>query len=208
VIVASFHDFLHTWAPLAAWAVAAGTLALALATWWLGTKARKEAESVGDQAKAVSKQVELEQQQLEASQRPFVLPITEGWGPWMFWPGERQFPLSLGASPEPWMMLSNSGAGPAINIRGGLYWHRGIGGGWQVIPTSIGAGEHVPTNLEAHAGYEVKWPEAEGYLRYSDLAGSERQTRFRYRQKASGQYAVEVTAAGKTSDLGEPDYTT
>jgi hypothetical protein len=124
----------------------------------------------------------------------------------MFWPGEREFPLSIGASPESWMMLSNSGGGPAINIRGGLYWHGGFGGGWQVIPTSIGPGEHVPTNLERHAGQEVKWSEAVGYLRYSDLAGTEWQTRLRYRMNTDGQYAVEVTAVGKTSVLGEPDY--
>jgi hypothetical protein len=172
---------------------------LGLATWRLGTKAQREAEAVKDQ-------VTIEQEQLAAAQRPFVLPITAGWGPWMAWPGERQVPRHMGEGVEPWMMLNNAGAGPAINIRGGLYWRGGIGGGWQVIPTSIGAGEHIPTNLEAHPGYEVKWPEAVGYLRYSDLAGTEWQTRFRYRQNTAGQYSAEVTAVGKTSNPGEPDY--
>jgi hypothetical protein len=199
VIVAGFHNFLGTWAPLASWAVAVGTGALGIATWRLGSKARDESKAVGDQ-------VELERAQLEASQRPVVLPITEGWAPWKFWPGERQFEPAMGDSPEPWMMLSNAGAGPAINIRGGLYWRGGIGGGWQVISSSIGAGEHVPTSLEAHAAYEVKWPEVVGYVRYLDLAETEWQTHFRYRQNAAGQYSVEVTRVGTTSDLGEPDY--
>jgi hypothetical protein len=122
----------------------------------------------------------------------------------MFRPAAHRKPPS--GQSEPWVMLSNAGAGPAINIRGGLYWHGGIGGGWQVVPTSIGAGEHIPTALETYPGQEVKWAEAEGYVSYSDLAGTEWQTRFRYRQNSAGQLSVEVTAVGKTRDLGEPQY--
>lgn len=198
MIVASVHHFLTFW-NIPSWAVAVGTVFLGAATVWLGTQARSE-------TKAVGMQVELEQQQLEAGQRPVVLPITEGWGPWMFWPGPRLGEPAMGESPEPWMMLSNAGAGPAINIRGGLYWHGGFGGGWQFIPSSIGAGEHVPTKLEVHVGYEVKWSEAVGFVRYLDLAETEWQTHFRYRQDTAGQYSVEVIKVGKTSELGEPDY--
>ena len=180
MIVASFHHFLGTWALLASWAVAVGTGALALATWWLGTKAQREAQAVTDQ-------VTIEQEQLEAAQRPFVLPITDGWNENMRMPAVGTRPPT-GGRPEPWLMLSNAGAGPAINIRGGLFWPGGIGGGWPVIPTSIGAGEHVPTKLETHAGYEVKWSEAVGYVRYTDLAETEWQTHFRYEQNTSGQY--------------------
>ena len=60
--------------------------------------------------------------------------------------------------------------------------------------------------LETHVGHDVKWGEAIGYLRYLDLAGTEWQTHFRYRQNASGQYSVEVLGYDKTSKLGEPDY--
>ncbi len=205
MIVASAQHFLAVW-QIPSWAVAVGTVFLGCATVWLGWQARNEAGAVATQAKLSGDQLELTRQQLEASQRPMVLPITEGWGPWMFWPGPRQFDPAMGESPEPWMMLSNAGAGPAINIRGGLYWRGGIGGGWQVVPTSIGAGEHIATALEKHVGQEVKWPEAEGYVSYSDLAGTEWQTRFRYRQNAAGQMSVEVLAVGRTSDLGEPQY--
>ena len=56
-----------------------------------------------------------------------------------------------------------------------------------------------------HAGHEVKWPEAIGYLCYLDLTGTEWQTRFRYRQNVGGQYSVEFIGYGKTAELGMPD---
>lgn len=87
-VCASLHHFLDTWAPLAEWAVAFGTLALALATAWLGFQARDEAKEVGNQASAVAQQVDVGRQQvaaskeqLESSQRPFVLPVTSSWYP-------------------------------------------------------------------------------------------------------------------------------
>lgn len=206
MVVASFHDFLDTWAPLASWAVAVGTGALAVATWWLGTKARKEAQSVGDQADAVRTQVELERQQLEASQRPFVVPVTNDWEPMMDAPVKRQHSRVFGEDFEPWMMLSNAGAGPAYNTRGGLFWKGGIGGGWQLLPISIPAGRDLPAKLEVNRNYEVKWPKAVGYLLYSDLAGTEWQTHFRYRENKVGQLSVRsrrsarrVTLASRTT---------
>lgn len=200
MILATFHHFVGTWAPLASWAVALGTGLLGFATWRLGTKAQSETN-------AVSKQVELEQQQLEASQRPFVLPVTTGWRPkGTFMPEPFNVTRPPGAEPEPWLMLSNAGAGPAYNVTGGLFWKGGIGGGWQLVPASVPAGRDIPANLETHVGYDVKWAEAIGYLRYLDLADTEWQTRFRYRQNASGQFSVEVLGYDKTSKLGEPDY--
>ena len=207
MIVASFHHFLATWAPLASWAVAVGTGALAFATWRLGTKAQDESKSVRKQADAVTKQVDLERQQLEASQRPFVQPVTNNWEPLMQFPVERVIPQAMGDPWEPWMMLSNAGAGPAYNVTGGLFWYGGIGDGWQLVPTVVPAGRDIPTRLQMYAGHEVKWPEAIGYLRYLDLAGTEWQTHFRYRQNTGGQFSIEVTDVGKTSALGEPDYT-
>jgi hypothetical protein len=200
MILATFHHFIGTWAPLASWAVALGTGLLGLATWRLGTKAQSETN-------AVSKQVELEQQQLEASQRPFVLPVTTGWRPkGAFMPEPFNVTRPPRAKPEPWMMLSNAGTGPAYNVTGGLFWEGGIGGGWQLVPASVPAGRDIPASLETHAGFDVKWAEAIGYLRYLDLAGTEWQTRFRYRQNTSGQFSVEVLGYGKASKLGEPDY--
>jgi len=103
-------------------------------------------------------------------------------------------------------MLSNAGAGPALNTQGALFWHSGIGGGWQLLQTSVPAGRDLPARLEVHPGYEVRWEQAVGYLRYMDLAGTEWQTHFRYEQNAAGQFSVMVTKLGKTTDLGEPDY--
>jgi hypothetical protein len=206
VLAASFHHFLETWAPLAEWAVALGTLGLASATVWLGWQAKNDAGAIRAQAAAVTRQVEIGQQQLEANQRPFVLPITVDWGPGRFTPVEPEFPRTVGQAPEPWMKLSNAGSGPAYNVSGALYWPGGIGGGWQVVPASIPAGQQLAMGLTTHAGYEMKWAGAQGYLRYTDLAGSEWLTHFRYRQNPDGQWWVEVRAAGKTTDLGQPEY--
>jgi hypothetical protein len=104
------------------------------------------------------------------------------------------------------MMLSNAGSGPAYNVSGALYWPAGIGGGWQLVPASIPAGQRLPAVLTTHAGADVKWAEAQGYLRYTDLAGSEWLSHFRYRENPARQWWVEVRAVGKTSELGQPEY--
>jgi hypothetical protein len=199
VIVASVHHFLTYW-DIPSWAVAFGTGFLGLATWRLGRKAQNEADAVAEEAK-------LTRQQLEASQRPFVLPTTTDWKPWAFFPQEPERPRVVGDMPEPWMVLSNAGAGPAYNVRGGLFWTGGIGGGWQLIPISVPAGRDLPVLLELRQGYDVKWQEVVGYLRYSDMAGTEWQTHFCFEQNTSGQYSVQITKVGKTIDLGEPHYT-
>jgi hypothetical protein len=79
VIVASVHHFLTFW-NIPSWAVAVGTVFLGAATVRLGGKAQKEADAVAKQAKLSADQLDLTRQQLEAAQRPFVVPITEGWG--------------------------------------------------------------------------------------------------------------------------------
>jgi hypothetical protein len=113
----------------------------------------------------------------------------------------------FGSDWEPWMMLSNAGTGPALNTQGGLFWPGGIGGGWRVLPTSVPASRDLPARLAIHHGHEVKWEQAVGYLRYTDLAGTEWQTHFRFEQNAAEQFSVTVTKIGKTSDLGESHYT-
>jgi hypothetical protein len=85
-LATSFHHFVETWAPLAEWAVALGTLLLAGATAWLGWQAKNDAGAIRVQAAAVTRQVEIGQQQLEANQRPFVLPVTADWRPGSFPP--------------------------------------------------------------------------------------------------------------------------
>ncbi len=72
----------------------------------------------------------------------------------------------MGQPVEPWLMRMNAGAGPGYNVSGALYWRSGIGGGWQIIPTSIPAGRQLPSMMDVHPRYEVTWAEAVGYLRY------------------------------------------
>jgi hypothetical protein len=179
------HD-LGDWAPAAEIAVAAGTILLAAATFRLARQAKREASKVGEQ-------VTLERQQLEASQRPFILPINTGWNP---------------GAEEPWIMLSNAGSGPGYNVQGALYWPHGIGGGAPIVPTAIPAGQTSGAALSGlWTGLSVPWGAVHGYLRYTDLATTEWQTHFRYHQDRFGHWSVEVLDVGKTEDLGEPIYT-
>src|SRR5207245_7014805 len=97
---------------------AVGTVFLGAATVRLGGKAQKEADAVAKQAKLSGDQLDLTRQQLEASQQPFVLPVTNDWEPLMKFPMERVIPQGMGDPWEPWMMLTNAGAGPAINVTG------------------------------------------------------------------------------------------
>lgn len=194
---------LGDWAPAAEIAVAVGTILLAAATFRLARQAKRQATTIGEQVALerqqlaqVIEQVALERQQLEAGQRPFVVPIVDGWDP--------------GASP-PWIRLSNAGAGPAYNVRGGLFWPHGIGGGVLIGPTTVPAGQPpvaVPLAGTNWTGREVDWVAATGYLRYTDLASTEWQTHFRFWvDPFSGQLAVEVVGVGRTAELGEPVYT-
>jgi hypothetical protein len=221
LLASGFHAWLGRWAPLAEWAVAFGTIILAGATYWLGRQARgegeqvrKQADAVGRQADAVAEQVKIgrrqldaARRQLEASQRPFVLPMTEGWYPERYFPTDPMHSRGFGAPADAWMALSNAGNGPAYNVRGAVFYPGGIGGGWQLVPTALAAGRELPVLLEEHPGYQPKWAEASGYLLYVDLARTEWQTHFRFHQKTTEQWWVEVLFVGKTEDLDTPRYT-
>lgn len=207
VLASGLQKWLSNWAALAEWAVAIGTLALAISTWFLSRQAKREATAVRDQVALAQGQLDAELRQLEASQRPFVLPTTSGWRPENYSPVEPPFGRTMGSTMEPWMVLSNAGAGPAYNIRGAVFFPGGIGGGWRMIPTAIPAGQELPVLLEVHAGYEPDWANASGYLRYTDLAGTEWLTHFCFRRANTEQWSVEVTGVGKVETLGEPEYT-
>jgi len=96
-------DFDKT-APLADWLVALGTGGLALATFVLAREARNEAN-------LVKRQVEIDAEQLVAAQRPLVLPV-----------------LGTEIDGTPHLLEKNAGVGPAMNIRGALYWTGTAGG--------------------------------------------------------------------------------
>jgi len=52
----------------------------------------------------------------------------------------------------------------------------------------------------------INWGAASGFLRYSDSAGEDWQTHFRYRDTVGAGTAVDVLEVGRTSELGEPLY--
>jgi hypothetical protein len=174
---------LSDWAPAAEIAVALGTILLAIATFRLARQAKTEAEKV-------TEQVGLEREQLVAAQRPFVVPVIEGWGP--------------GEDP-PIVGLLNAGAGPAINVQGGLYWTGGAGGASSLLPAALAAGEDLRAVVIGE-GIKVNWPTVRGFVRYTDLSRVEWQTHFAYRSLADGTFYVEVLGVGRTDELGEPQY--
>jgi hypothetical protein len=214
------------WDAGTAAATAYGTLALALVTWRLGTKANDEADAVNQQAKAVRRQaaavsrqvrigrrqVEIGQQQLEASRRPFIVPSTHQWNPGSFAPDGQRHVLNEGI--QPWVFLNNAGSGPGYSVRGALFWPNGIGGGAIIGPTAIPAGQTVYILLTGTnwAGLAIDWARVSGYIRYLDLAKTEWQTHFRYLKDPFSEsnrerWSVDVVEVGKTENLGEPVYT-
>jgi hypothetical protein len=175
---------LADWAPAAEIAVAVGTLLLALATFRLAGQAKTEAAKV-------TEQVGLEREQLVAAQRPFAVPVIEGWG--------------LGED-VPLVVLMNAGAGPAINVRGSLYWIGGAGGASQLLPAAALAPGEDFRAVVLGEGIDVNWAAARGFVRYHDLARVEWQTHFAYRALPNGGFYIEVLHVGTTDELGEPEY--
>lgn len=168
------------------WAVAAGTGALALATFWLAWQARKEAATV-------RKQVTLQAEQLAASERPAVYPIT---------PHEWLEHLGEGGR---WLAFRNGGTGISRNVRGRLWWHVPGGGeaGAILIGQTLGPGDHVQVWLGE--GKAVgRWWGAEGYVVYEDVRGVEWQSRFRYEYSRNHVWA-RLLDWDPTSVLGDPE---
>jgi hypothetical protein len=173
-------------APLAEWLVALGTSGLAVATVLLAREARNEAIAVREEAEQVRRQVEVEAEQLVAAQRPLALPVM----------GENNI------DGRPHVLLKNAGVGPAMNIRGSLWWD---GGASSLHPQVLPPGDAVQVRVTG-AGAVVDWSNAVGYLRYHDLGGTEWQTHFQFRADGLGNIRVDVLVAGPTSKLGEPAY--
>jgi hypothetical protein len=162
----------------AEWAVAGGTLALAIATFALALSARRQAKIAADHVVAI--------------QRPLVAPIiTQEWERF----GQAQARIAL----------KNTGLGPAYNVEGGLYWTGGAGGASSIMRTTLGPGDSKATRV-AGEGININWPAAIGFLRYRDSAGEEWQTHFRFRAVQGAGYDVEVVEVGTTKELGEPSY--
>jgi len=182
---AAFRHWLDRWAPLAEWAVATGTLLLAIATFVLARRARQEAG-------AVAHQVEVERDQLIAARRPLVLPMAG---------------LDGGTvHPNAQILFKNAGAGPAMNVRGFLWWRDSAGGASSLTPLTIATGDEASAVVLGE-GSKPNWENASGFVRYHDLSGLEWQTHYRFRVDGFGNRRVEVVAVGLTSELGEePGY--
>jgi hypothetical protein len=162
----------------AEWAVACGTLALALATFALAWSARRQAKIAADHVVAI--------------QRPLVTP---------FLPSQ----WTQGMPTGPALGLKNVGLGPAYNVEAHLYWTGGAGGASRTLRDALRPGEDAETRITGE-GIDVNWPAAAGFLRYRDSVGEEWQTHFRFREVAGAGLDVEVVEVGTSKELGEPRY--
>ena len=137
-------------------------------------------------AHRVRQQVKVESEQLTAAYQPLVLPF--GYNP-----------------DSPFVHIQNAGKGPAINIRGALYWLGTAGGASSFHPVVLAAGANS-TALVLGQGIDVNWTNARGFFRYFDLTGAESQTHFEFHGDAYGNIRVETIAFGSTTDFGKPAY--
>jgi hypothetical protein len=183
-----FSGWLDRWAPLAEWVVAIATGGLAVGTFVLAKRAHQEAKAVGESTTAVKHQVELEAEQLVAAQRPLMLPL-----------------MGLDIQGVPHLELKNAGAGPAMNVRGFLWWTETPGGAAQLHPQVLAAGDGAYVQVVA-VGAAPNWTNAVGFLRYHDLTGTEWQTHFRCRVDGAGNRRIELIAVGRTKEFGDPAY--
>jgi hypothetical protein len=185
-------------AALASWAVAAGTLFLALATFQLARRARDEAEAVRREAEQVGTQVTLQREQMEASARAYVYP----WTPhdWVagsdYWGGGRNATL---------LPLKNGGTGLALNVRGRAVWNLGPGI-WhrvEIYAGTIAANDDLNARLSQDA--TQGWVGATGYLRYTDLRNQPWVTFFRFdRGEGDRPFGLHLPPA-RITDENDPD---
>ena len=176
---AGTRGFLDRWS-VPEWFVAVGTVGLAFVTYRL--------------VRRVKAQVGVEKEQLVAATRPLVVPLQ----------GDN-FPPSAHQIRGPHVLVQNVGTGPALNLRGSLYWTGGAGGASSLHPLVLAAGAQEYAKVLGE-GVEVNWGNAVGFLRYHDLGGIEWQTHFRFPRDAQANISVEVLAVGPTSEFGEPGY--
>jgi hypothetical protein len=183
LVMSGFHDWLDRWAPAAEWAVAIGTATLAIATWRLAKRAKAEAV-------AVAASVKVQTEQLAASERPCVYPITP-----------HKWLAHLGEGGR-WLAFRNGGSGIAQNVRGQLWWHDEDGNA-ALIGQTLGPGDHFRVWLLDRKGVS-RWYGAEGYVIYEDVRGVEWQSRFRYEHDGHQVWA-RLFEWRPSSELGDPE---
>jgi hypothetical protein len=156
---------------LSEWIVAAAEICLASGTVYLATQARSEAREVGKEAEQVAEQVKLQREQMEASLRPIVLPVSpQGW--------------SDGSAPyhSTWVLrlpVKNGGPGAAINLRAVIEWTGDGVSHVESVATSLAPGDAEDLRL-AWADDEPRfdWSSAQGVLSYDDIASARWRTEF------------------------------
>jgi hypothetical protein len=188
VVLSGFHEWLDRWAPLAEWAVAGGTILLAVATFILAKQATREAKKVGDQ-------VTLQREQMERATLPYLYPSTpRGWAR-----GEVEWQDRQSAGPL--LPMKNAGPGPALNIEGEVYWpNEGDGASWRTVKLyggTVAPGESGEARL---AGAFSGWPGGKGYLKCTDLSGGIWLTEFEYVQGDSGQLVGKHSSPEKINE--------
>ena len=177
-MVASFRSSLDDWRPLADWAVAIGTAALAIFTAYLGKQAKREATAVAqdsmairEQSAAVREQVELQRAMSEASVRPYVYATaTPSWSK-----GGQESGTDLHW--YQYVPVTNGGLGPAVTIMGGF---EGPDGEWRdFVPVSLASGQSTYLLLSRElSGSREALDGKSGWLTYRDLRGQEWRSTF------------------------------
>lgn len=192
LLVGRFRHGLDETAALASWAVAAGTLILALATFELASRAREEAEAVRKEAVEVGSQVQLQREQMEAATRAYVYAsIPADW--------------AAGIRRNESLPLKNGGPGLALNVRGRAVWNTAPGA-WIVVEiyaSSIAPNDDVHARLSrVLAG---GWQDSTGFVRYGDLNGDDWVTYFRFDLGEGNQLVGEHLQPQRVTPDGDPD---
>lgn len=165
--------------------VALGTLALALGTFFLALQARNEAGAVERESQQIAEQVTLQREQLEAGQRPYVIPFAPtdwSWKDGIGRYGQGQWKYLL--------PVKNAGPGAALNVQGSLDFGPPSGVKAPIIRTSLGPGDSDDLRLHVEAAWsqKVDWTSVAGLLDYEDSQGGRWRTEFRIEQENSARY--------------------
>lgn len=173
--------FAFGWSAL----VALGTLALALGTVFLALQARNEARAVKRESLQIGEQVTLQRQQLEAGQRPYVVPFADP--DWSWREGLGRYDQNKWRNLLP---VKNAGLGPALNVQGSLDFGPPSGIKAPLIRTSLAPGdrEDLRLHVEAEWSQGADWKSVAGWLDYEDSQGGRWRTEFRIEQDGSARY--------------------
>jgi hypothetical protein len=177
----AFHDWLDRWAPLAEWAVAAGTIGLAIATYAVARSARAEARAVSTEATQLTEQA-------AASLRAYVFPESSAEWVWDITGYTTGVPSGVSRT----LPLRNGGPGVALNVNGHV--RPGTQGGQIALYAgSIAPGDSMlarpARDIEGGwGGWAGTW---HGELSYGDLNGDLWITRFTIAVSQDRQIVVE-----------------